>query len=61
MDQRARPYPLDFNTLSVRPLSGSIGAEISGVDVTSLPDAQFAGRVKAGSIIPNPVTIAQLL
>jgi len=34
--------PLDLNTLIVRPISGSIGAEIDGVDLTDISDEQFA-------------------
>ena len=34
--------PLVLNTLIVRPISGSIGAEIDGVDLTDISDEQFA-------------------
>jgi taurine dioxygenase len=34
--------PLDFNSLTVTPLSLSVGAEISGVNLADLSDEQFA-------------------
>lgn len=40
--------PLDFKILAVHPLSGSVGAEIEGADLSNLSDEQFS-EIRAAS------------
>ena len=40
--------PLDLNTLIVRPISGSIGAEIDSVDLTDI-SVKYVGRKASSS------------
>lgn len=40
--------PLDFKILAAHPLSGSVGAEIEGADLSNLSDEQFS-EIRAAS------------